>query len=724
VELRAKAWRMAMERNGDWDSESTSLTDYVGNFRDGDDGTLTTDIEEFHERAVSLLRESGGRMNSLTFGYKWEQQYGESLHAFSRMQRLSVAEMLRQSNRFWVVDMQGGSAGGGGVGEADEPSSIPIQVFVLVDRAVEQSKGTRLGDQLSMHGESDALRQWKARRQTSTVRRSASVKPAVDVNSEVVGMPSEASVVGASRDQAPQTYASHVTVAASQSEDAIPAKQVACIQVPRRVATETRLSGLLDALEPSVSGVDSRLGIRQMHVAWSQNCSCAASAVDAMSALTLLQGQAKGRQVRRLEEQIRSFADVVQSGVNSLGGKQLAEVVRAVEGRMGFDNLIKYVANRLVQSDITVDAESKSMTPADVAKLVEAFSTSSQRDVALYRKLGGICMKMKPADFTVDDIALILEGFERAGLRDKSLIRHMGAIIQSGLAKDCTPRGIGSLASSLVAGGASEGAALRTLSALAQRIPASEYTAESLGIIWTAFAAAEIRDPPLYRFISSCIEAIDDSLFDANMVARIARAAAKSGMPANDPIYEKLVSASASLRCSAYTPDTASRIVSAFAAGSPQSEKLFKYFALVLKKMDAWTFDIDSVAMVVGAYKRAGHIDTSLFARLSTVLQQIDAVSFTLSSIATVANAYGDKGVVDKALLGRLAGILQQMDGKVVSGPEAVQDVSMILNAYARADMRETALSLSHTLTNHLKPHVGGLTAQAMANIVLRVGVA
>lgn len=28
-----RAWRMAMERNGDWDSESTSLTDYVGNFR-------------------------------------------------------------------------------------------------------------------------------------------------------------------------------------------------------------------------------------------------------------------------------------------------------------------------------------------------------------------------------------------------------------------------------------------------------------------------------------------------------------------------------------------------------------------------------------------------------------------------------------------------------------------------------------------------------------------
>eukprot|EP00285_Hemiselmis_virescens_P009890 CAMPEP_0173396948 /NCGR_PEP_ID=MMETSP1356-20130122/36973_1 /TAXON_ID=77927 ORGANISM="Hemiselmis virescens, Strain PCC157" /NCGR_SAMPLE_ID=MMETSP1356 /ASSEMBLY_ACC=CAM_ASM_000847 /LENGTH=208 /DNA_ID=CAMNT_0014356095 /DNA_START=20 /DNA_END=643 /DNA_ORIENTATION=- len=112
VELRAKAWRMAMERNGDWDAETTALTDYVNAFRDGEGGSMTTDIEEFHERAISLLRESGGRMNSLTFGYKWEQQFGESLAAFARMQRLSVAEMLRQSNRFWVVDMQGTSSSG------------------------------------------------------------------------------------------------------------------------------------------------------------------------------------------------------------------------------------------------------------------------------------------------------------------------------------------------------------------------------------------------------------------------------------------------------------------------------------------------------------------------------------------------------------------------------------------------------------------------------------
>ena len=76
--------------------------------------------------------------------------------------------------------------------------------------------------------------------------------------------------------------------------------------------------------------------------------------------------------------------------------------------------------------------------------------------------------------------------------------------------------------------------------------------------------------------------------------------------------------------------------------------------------------------------------------------------------------------VRDKALLGRLAVVLQQMDSSVFSSSEAVQEVSVILNAYANAQMNDLALVLSTTLTNHLKPHIGGVTAQAMLNIIRR----
>jgi hypothetical protein len=67
-----------------------------------------------------------------------------------------------------------------------------------------------------------------------------------------------------------------------------------------------------------------------------------------------------------------------------------------------------------------------------------------------------------------------------------------------------------------------------------------------------------------------------------------------------------------------------------------------------------------------------------------------------------------------------MAIVLQQMDSSIFSSSEAVQEVSVILNAYARAEMNDLALGLSQTLTNHLKPHIGGVTAQAMLNIIRR----
>ena len=50
----------------------------------------------------------------------------------------------------------------------------------------------------------------------------------------------------------------------------------------------------------------------------------------------------------------------------------------------------------------------------------------------------------------------------------------------------------------------------------------------------------------------------------------------------------------------------------------------------------------------------------------------------------------------------------------------SITQVSVILNAYAKSQMQDLALVLSQTLTNHLKPYIGGVTAQAMLNIIRR----
>jgi hypothetical protein len=447
-------------------------------------------------------------------------------------------------------------------------SQTCLQIFVLVDKAGQTGKGQRLGDQLSMHGESEAIRQWKQRRATGTVTRGRKPGDNMGLDAEIVGLPSESSVGSV-------TPGSFIVPDVSEGGQR-GSEQVLCISLPKRVYTEKRLSALLDALEPSISGVDSRLGLRQMHVAWSSNCTCAQSAVGALGQLCRLQAQAKGRQVRRLEEQIRAFADVVQSGVSSLNGQQLAEAVGAVRGRVGYDNLLKFVASRVLQADLSIKNEAQSLQPSHIATLVEALALV-QRDPSVYRKLAGICMQMQPSLFCIEDITMILEGFDQAGVRDKALLRHMANILHSLPVTSYTATSVGSLASTLTAGGAMDDAVYRTLSHATQQLPATVFTPDTLGVVMSAFASVDKRDSRLFRHLSDVAQALNMSEYTAENIARIASAAARAGVSGDNVMFDMLGEAVLALRCSAYTPDTVSRIARAYTECGAKKERVFKY---------------------------------------------------------------------------------------------------------------------------------------------------
>lgn len=133
AELRAQAWSHALRHNG----KKGKKDDEDVNAK-GVDVSITEDIKDFHERSSTMLRECGGRMNSLTFTYKWEQRYGESLITFLSRQRLTVAEMLKQSNAFWVVDMPGDHDGAG-----------PMQIYILNEKKlIKENTRETLGDQV------------------------------------------------------------------------------------------------------------------------------------------------------------------------------------------------------------------------------------------------------------------------------------------------------------------------------------------------------------------------------------------------------------------------------------------------------------------------------------------------------------------------------------------------------------------------------------------------
>jgi len=130
-----------------------------------------------------------------------------------------------------------------------------------------------------MHGDSEAIQEWRSRRSQGVSRLDTLlVDDGVQVeetgSEALVGMP-DSNTGGMI-----SSYSSSVSRSGrdDDTEEEV-TRQVECMKLPKGIEQLARLGPLLDSLEPCLSGVDSRLGLRQMHLAWTCNCTCAKSSV-------------------------------------------------------------------------------------------------------------------------------------------------------------------------------------------------------------------------------------------------------------------------------------------------------------------------------------------------------------------------------------------------------------------------------------------------------------
>jgi len=712
AELRAKAWSQALRRNGQGRKGKKGDGDVNA---EGIDVSITEDIKDFHERSGTLLRECGGRMNSLTFTYKWEQRYGESLVTFLSRQRLTVAEMLKQSHAFWVVDMPGDHDGAG-----------QMQIYVLNEKKlVKENTRETLGDQLSMHGDSEAIEEWRSRRLQGVSRldslfddmeprdsRLADVAAAAGV--ALVGMPED-------EDGGVMNFENRFSRGVRDDDEEEVTRQVECIKLPADLSKHQKIGPLLDSLEPCLSGVDSRLGLRQMHLAWTCNCTCAKSSVLALEQLGKLRQQGKGRQVRRLEDQIKCFADVVQSGMPTLGCTEIASVLGVIQNRSGYDTLLLFVANRIVSGGIDLVKEAQTCTPKTVSLLVKCMTSSGQRDMLLFRQLSNLVQLIPHDRFTLGSLAAVMESFLEVN-KDPGLMRFVGAVLQQLDLSQASPEDVAAMLSALSKAQLQDEVSFRRLSRAVLSLPDSAFAPPATGIILDAFARAKFRDVALFRKLSAVVLQQNPTAFASDDIMRVVTAAAAFGSDSNAKVLmNHMDTALLATAKNDLSPKHIGIIAASYAeVGGPSDPQVLQRLAAAAMTLEPWVLDIQAMAHIVKAYSTLHEWDAALFARMSTVLQQVDPAGFDLRSVATIVQAYAHKEVRDTALLGKLAMVLQHMESSTFASSEAVQEVSVILNAYARAQMQDLALVLSQTLTNHLKPYIGGVTAQAMLNIIRR----
>lgn len=136
--------------------------------------------------------------------------------------------------------------------------------------------------QLSMLGHvPDAIKEWRNRRTQGTSRLDSLLFDDVMEGAELalVGMPEDEDglMMGSySSSHARQYNGVHGNDDDTEEEVT---RQVECMKLPKGMEKHMKLGPLLDSLEPCLSGVDSRIGLRQMHLALTCNCTCAKSSV-------------------------------------------------------------------------------------------------------------------------------------------------------------------------------------------------------------------------------------------------------------------------------------------------------------------------------------------------------------------------------------------------------------------------------------------------------------
>ena len=125
----------------------------------------------------------------------------------------------------------------------------------------------------------DAIKEWRNRRTQGTSRLDSLLVDDVMEGAEMA-------LVGMPEDEDGQMMGSYSTSHARQyngmygnDDEQEVTRQVECMKLPKGVESHMKLGPLLDSLEPCLSGVDSRLGLRQMHLALTCNCTCAKSSV-------------------------------------------------------------------------------------------------------------------------------------------------------------------------------------------------------------------------------------------------------------------------------------------------------------------------------------------------------------------------------------------------------------------------------------------------------------
>lgn len=172
----------------------------------------------------------------------------------------------------------------------------------------------------------------------------------------------------------------------------------------------------------------------------------------------------------------------------ALGCTEIATVLEVIQNRSGYDTLLLFVANRIVQGGMDLVNEAKTCTPETVSTLLKCMASSGQRDMLLFRQLSSLVQLIPSDRFTLGSLAAVMENFLKVNLQDASLMRFVGSMLQQLDLSLATAEDIAAMLSALLRAHVQDEVSFRRLSRAVLSMPDETFSAKPAGIILDAFA--------------------------------------------------------------------------------------------------------------------------------------------------------------------------------------------------------------------------------------------
>ena len=327
---------------------------------------------------------------------------------------------------------------------------------------------------------------------------------------------------------------------------------------------------------------------------------CLYQQVIALEQLGKLRHLGKGRQVRRLEEQIKCFADVVQSGMPTLGFTEIASVLGVIQNRSGYETLLLFVANRIVSGGIDLAKEAQTCSPETVAVLVKCMMSSGQRDMMLFRQLSNLVQLIPHDRFTLGSLAEVTESFLPVN-KDQGLMRFVGAVLQQLDLSSTPPEDVAAMLSALSKAQVQDEVSFRRLSRAVLLLPDAVFAPAPTGVILNAFARAKFRDLALFRKLSAVALQQEPTEFSSDDILHVVTAAAAFGSDSKaKALMNHMDTALLATGKNDLSPQHIGIIAASYAeVGGPSDPQVLVRLSAAALALEPWVLDIQAMAYIV-----------------------------------------------------------------------------------------------------------------------------